>query len=77
MVLADIWRLSVALFISRRLILFPTSFPQLRYGNKSRMPTQMLAFALSVGLNVRECYDSIYKQLGVKIFSVMLKYSVG
>ncbi|EDW96624.2 uncharacterized protein LOC6536328 [Drosophila yakuba] len=48
---------------------------ELRYGKKSRMPTQMLAFALSVGLNVRECYDPIYKQLGVKIFSVMLKYS--
>ncbi|XP_016961475.1 uncharacterized protein LOC108032145 [Drosophila biarmipes] len=48
---------------------------ELRYGLKSRMPTQMLAFALSVGLNVRECYDPMYKQLGVKIFSVMLKYS--
>ncbi|XP_043653412.1 uncharacterized protein LOC122620149 [Drosophila teissieri] len=48
---------------------------ELRYGKKSRMPTQMLAFALSVGLNVRECYDPIYKQLGVKIFSVMLKFS--
>ncbi|XP_017000307.2 uncharacterized protein [Drosophila takahashii] len=48
---------------------------ELRYGDKSRMPTRMLAFALSVGLNVRECYDPIYKQLGVKIFSVMLKYS--
>ncbi|XP_017058681.1 uncharacterized protein LOC108099586 [Drosophila ficusphila] len=48
---------------------------ELRYSNKSRMTTQMLAFALSVGLNVRECYDSIYKELGVKIFSVMLKFS--
>ncbi|XP_017078804.1 uncharacterized protein LOC108112916 isoform X2 [Drosophila eugracilis] len=50
-------------------------YMELRYGDKSRMPTQMLAFALSVGLNVRECYDPTYKQLGVKIFSVMLKFS--
>ncbi|XP_017034201.1 uncharacterized protein [Drosophila kikkawai] len=48
---------------------------ELRYTDKSRMSTQMLAFALSVGLNVRECYDSAYKQLGVQIFSVMLKFS--
>ncbi|EDW42918.1 uncharacterized protein LOC6607146 [Drosophila sechellia] len=48
---------------------------ELRYEKKSTMPTQMLAFALSVGLNVRECYDTIYKELGVKIFSVMLKFS--
>uniref|UniRef100_A0A6P4F3T8 Uncharacterized protein LOC108046673 n=1 Tax=Drosophila rhopaloa TaxID=1041015 RepID=A0A6P4F3T8_DRORH len=48
---------------------------ELRYSEKSRMPTRMLAFALSVGLNVRECYDPAYKQLGVKIFSVMLKFS--
>ncbi|KAH8293531.1 hypothetical protein KR054_001366, partial [Drosophila jambulina] len=48
---------------------------ELRYTDKSRMSIQMLAFALSVGLNVRECFDPTYKQLGVQIFSVMLKFS--
>ncbi|KAH8232429.1 hypothetical protein KR032_006420, partial [Drosophila birchii] len=48
---------------------------ELRYTDKSRMSTQMLAFALSVGLNVRECFDPAYKQLGVQIFAVMLKFS--
>ncbi|XP_026834514.1 uncharacterized protein LOC6552502 isoform X1 [Drosophila erecta] len=48
---------------------------ELRYRRKSRMPTQMLAFALSVGLNVRECFDPIYKQLGVNIFSILLNFS--
>ncbi|KAH8278664.1 hypothetical protein KR018_006649 [Drosophila ironensis] len=47
----------------------------LRYSEKSKLPTQMLNFALSVGLNVRECYDPAYKQLAVQIFSVILKYS--
>ncbi|XP_068155601.1 uncharacterized protein [Drosophila tropicalis] len=48
---------------------------QLRYVGDVKMTTQMLAFSLSVGLNVRECYDTVYKQLGARIFSVMLKQS--
>ncbi|EDW39173.1 GL13943 [Drosophila persimilis] len=46
----------------------------LRYTKDDKMTTQMLAFSLSVGLNVRECYDFVYKQLGVQIFSIMLKH---
>ncbi|XP_020811407.1 uncharacterized protein LOC110186545 [Drosophila serrata] len=48
---------------------------ELRYTEKSRMSSQMLAFALSVGLNVRECFEPAYKQLGFQIFSIMLKFS--
>ncbi|XP_033245179.1 uncharacterized protein LOC117187176 isoform X1 [Drosophila miranda] len=47
---------------------------ELRYTKDDKMTTQMLAFSLSVGLNVRECYDFVYKQLGVQIFSIMLKH---
>lgn len=49
---------------------------QLRYTEKVKMPIQMLTFSLSVGLNVRECYDPAYKQLAVNIFIAILKYSV-
>ncbi|XP_046865223.1 uncharacterized protein LOC6649661 isoform X2 [Drosophila willistoni] len=48
---------------------------QLRYAGDIKMSAQMLAFSLSVGLNVRECYDAVYKQLGARIFSLMLKQS--
>ncbi|KAH8341043.1 hypothetical protein KR067_002936 [Drosophila pandora] len=48
---------------------------ELRFTEKLKMPIIMLTFALSVGLNVRECYDPAYKQLAVKIFIAMLKYS--
>ncbi|XP_034663412.1 uncharacterized protein LOC117898267 [Drosophila subobscura] len=47
---------------------------ELRYTKDDKMTTQMLAFSLSVGLNVRECYDFVYKQFGVQIFSIMLKH---
>ncbi|KAH8247826.1 hypothetical protein KR038_010478, partial [Drosophila bunnanda] len=48
---------------------------ELRYTDKSRMSTQMLPFALSVGLNLRECFEPAYKQLGVHIFSILLTFS--
>ncbi|SPP80167.1 uncharacterized protein LOC117583492 [Drosophila guanche] len=47
---------------------------ELRYTKDDKMTTQMVAFSLSVGLNVRECYDFVYKQLGVQIFSIILKH---
>ncbi|EDW68209.2 uncharacterized protein [Drosophila virilis] len=47
---------------------------EIRYANDVKMSAQMLTFSLAVGLNVRECYQSEYKQLGVRIFTHMLKH---
>lgn len=40
------------------------------------MPTQLLTFSLAVGLNVRESFQSEYKQLGVRILTLILKDGV-
>ncbi|KAH8388574.1 hypothetical protein KR093_010264 [Drosophila rubida] len=40
--------------------------------NEIKMPKKLLTFSLAVGLNVRECHQPEYKQLGVRIFSRML-----
>ncbi|KAL7731308.1 hypothetical protein ACLKA6_014477 [Drosophila palustris] len=43
--------------------------------NDKKMSIKMLTFSLAVALNVRECHQSDYKQLGVRIFSKMLSHS--
>lgn len=45
------------------------------YANDNKMSNKRLTFSLAMGLNVRECYQSDYKQLGVRIFSRMLSHS--
>ncbi|XP_023170986.2 uncharacterized protein LOC111599551 isoform X2 [Drosophila hydei] len=44
-----------------------------RHINNIQMPTQLLTFSLAVGLNVRESFQSEYKQLGVRILTLILK----
>ncbi|XP_030370084.1 uncharacterized protein LOC115620801 isoform X1 [Scaptodrosophila lebanonensis] len=39
------------------------------------MSTNMMTFTLAVGLNVRECYEILYKELGVRIFLLMLTHN--
>ncbi|XP_034489186.1 uncharacterized protein LOC117792950 [Drosophila innubila] len=45
------------------------------FTNDNKMSTKMLRFSLAMGLNVRECYHSDYKQLGIRVFSRMLSHS--
>lgn len=40
------------------------------------MSMRMLTFSLAVGLNVRESFQPEYKQLGVRIFTLMLRHGV-
>ncbi|EDV93780.1 uncharacterized protein LOC6563944 [Drosophila grimshawi] len=51
------------------------SYLQKRYANDVKMSTKMITFSVAVGLNVRECFQSEYKQLGARIFSHMLQNS--
>ncbi|EDW15047.2 uncharacterized protein LOC6573518 [Drosophila mojavensis] len=45
-----------------------------RHVNDVKMSMRMLTFSLAVGLNVRESFQPEYKQLGVRIFTLMLRH---
>ncbi|KAH8409668.1 hypothetical protein KR222_001438, partial [Zaprionus bogoriensis] len=44
------------------------------FTKQHKMPLRTLTFSLAMGLNVRECYQPEYKQLGLRVFSSMLNH---
>ncbi|XP_017848605.1 uncharacterized protein LOC108603922 isoform X2 [Drosophila busckii] len=42
----------------------------------ARFPAKLITFSLAVGLNFRECYQLEYKQLGVRIFQILLQHGL-